>query len=168
MPSTLDAAKFLAAFCCSVLLVTAAAQGLVRETAPPAKPAPAPAAFGNIGNQPAVVYDAPSAKAVKTYLFGPRRAVEILVKLDKMCKVRDADGTVGWVESGAMGNVRYVEVSAASADIRAAASASAALAFDAGKGVSLEVIGAAADGWLPVKHRDGQAGYVRVSQVFGE
>jgi len=168
MPSMLDAAKFLAAFCCSALIGSAAAQGLVRETVPAAKPAPVQAAFGNIGNLPAVVYDAPSAKAVKIFLFGPHRAVEILLKLDKMCKVRDADGTVGWVESGALGGVRYVEVSAASADVRTAPSASAALAFDAAKGVSLEMIGATADGWLPVKHRDGQAGYVRASQVFGE
>jgi len=168
MLSRFDAARLLAAFCCAALLGTATAQGLVRETVPAARPAPVQPVFGNIGNQPAVVYDAPSVKAVKTFLFGPRRAVEILLKLDKMCKVRDADGTVGWVESGAIGTVRYVEVSAASADVRVAPSASVALAFDAAKGASLEMIGATADGWLPVKHRDGQAGYVRASQVFGE
>jgi flagellar basal body rod protein FlgF len=39
--------------------------------------------------------------------------------------------------------------------------------FEAQRGVLLEVSGPAADGWLPVRHRDGQSGYVRSVQVWG-
>ncbi|MCA3061717.1 MAG: hypothetical protein ING60_18085, partial [Rhodocyclaceae bacterium] len=76
--------------------------------------------------------------------------------------------TVGWVENSALGERRHIQISAASADVRAAASASAALVFEAQRSVVLEVIGPAQDGWLPVKHRDGQTGFVRLTQIWGD
>jgi SH3-like domain-containing protein len=185
-PALRNAAGFLAAFCLALTTAAPAAQAPVREASPakpaalqvspqPAQstptPAPAPAVpaqiFANIGDRPAVVYDAPSAKANKTYLFGRGYPVEVLVKLDKWTKLRDADGTLGWVETGALGTQRFVQVTAASAEVRALPSASATLVFEAAKGVLLEATGAAAEGWVPVKHRDGQGGYVATTQVFG-
>jgi SH3-like domain-containing protein len=94
--------------------------------------------------------------------------MEMLVKLDKLTKVRDSDGTVGWVENSILSERRHVQISAVSADVRATGSASAALAFEAQRSVVLEVIGPAQDGWLPVKHRDGQTGFVRLTQVWGD
>jgi flagellar basal body rod protein FlgF len=39
--------------------------------------------------------------------------------------------------------------------------------FEAARDVLLELLGVASGGWLRVRHRDGQAGYVRVAQVWG-
>jgi hypothetical protein len=58
-------------------------------------------------------------------------------------------------------------VRVANAKIRAAADEAAALVFSADKSVLLEMAEPLAAGWLKVKHRDGQAGYVKVSDVWG-
>ena len=39
--------------------------------------------------------------------------------------------------------------------------------FEAYKQVLLEVLEPPADGWVKVRHRDGQQGYIRTSHVFG-
>ena len=53
------------------------------------------------------------------------------------------------------------------ADVRAAADPQSALVFEAYKQVVLEVLEPAADGWIKVRHRDGQQGYVRLAHVWG-
>jgi SH3-like domain-containing protein len=124
--------------------------------------------FVTIGDKPSVMFDAPSNKANKIFIINPLTPLEVLVKLDKLTKVRDADGTVGWVENATLGERRHVQVSTPTADVRASPAAAAPLVFDAQRGVALEVTGAATEGWLPVKHRDGQSGYVRLNQVWGD
>jgi SH3-like domain-containing protein len=126
------------------------------------------ALFAAIGESAAIVYDAPSLKAQKTFILARTQPVEVLVKLDKWVKIRDADNTIGWVEGSALGERRFVQVAAASADIRAAAETGGELVFEAQRAVLLEVLGPAIDGWLPVRHRDGESGYVRKSQVWGD
>jgi SH3-like domain-containing protein len=125
--------------------------------------------FVAVGDKPTVLFDAPSARANKTFILLRGTPLEVLVKLDKWTKVRDAENAIGWVENTGLGDKRHVQVSAATADVRNAPSAAAQLVFDAQKGVLLEVTGAASpDGWMPVRHRDGQTGFVRVSQIWGE
>ena len=144
--------------------------------APVTGPKPATAAanvaaatlFGAVSDKPAIVYDAPSQKAAKIFILARFQPVEVLVKLDKWIKIRDAENTLGWVENGALGGKRFVQVAATVADVRATSSATAALVFEAQRAVLLEVTGPAVEGWLPVKHRDGQSGYVRKSQVWGD
>ena len=164
-----NAAALSAAFCFCLAAVSAIAQVPVREASPPApKPVAAAPVFVTVGDKPAVVYDAPSTKSNKTFIFGRFLPLESLVRLKEMTKVRDSENTVGWVENSALGTLRHVLVSASIADIRATPAANAALVFEAQKGVLLEATGAVADGWLPVKHRDGQAGFVRTNLVWGE
>ena len=57
-------------------------------------------------------------------------------------------------------------VTAVRADIRQSADDSAPIVFQAEKGVALEFM-ENVPGWVKVRHRDGQAGYIRLSQVFG-
>lgn len=140
-----------------------AASATAATSAAPAK------SFVTIGDKPAVMFDAPSTRANKTYIVNALTPLEVLVKLDKWTKVRDAENTNGWVENAALGERRHVQVSAAAADVRAMPTANAALVFDAQRTVLLEVTGPiAAELWLPVRHRDGQSGYVRVTQIWGD
>ncbi len=141
----------------------------------PRLPVTAPAAslqamplFMSIGDKPAIVFDAPSVKAAKTFILVRQQPVEVLVKLDKWIKIRDADNTVGWVESSAVELKRRAQVSAAFADIRTMPNPASSLVFEAQRAVILDVTGAATDGWVPVRHRDGQQGFVRKSQVWGD
>jgi SH3-like domain-containing protein len=120
-----------------------------------------------IGERPAVLYDAPSAKADRLFVATRYYPFEVLVKLDHWTKVRDADGAVAWVENKALGDQSMVLVTVPLADVRGAASAQAPLVFEAYKSVILEVVEAPVDGWLKVRHRDGQAGYIRAAHVWG-
>ena len=67
-----------------------------------------------------------------------------------------------------------VVVRAPAADVRAAADEGAPVVFRAERDVLLELAEPAASpaatampGWVKVRHRDGQTGYVRLAQVFG-
>ena len=162
------AAYFMAAFFVSAGMIELQAQ-------PPTKPsAPVPVIatnipqFVSIGDKPAIVYDAPSVKAQKIFILARQQPLEMLVKLDKWIKIRDADNTLGWVESGAIDNRRRGQVTAPIADIHSEPNSASSLVFEAQRMVILDITGAAMDGWLPVRHRDGQAGFVRKSQVWGE
>jgi SH3-like domain-containing protein len=58
-------------------------------------------------------------------------------------------------------------VSVPLADVRAGPNANATLVFEAYKQVLLEVVEPPADGWVKVRHRDGQQGYIRIAHVWG-
>ena len=126
-----------------------------------------PASFATVGEKPAVVYDSPSQKGNRTFVLSRFMPLEVLVKLDKWTKVRDSEGSIGWVENNAIGDRRFVQVAAATAEVRAGSGAGAPVVFEAQRGVLLEVTSPAADGWIGVRHRDGQAGVVRSNQVWG-
>ena len=165
-----SAATLCAVICFSILHVAAQAPSPGPTVAAPALAATqvSGALFAAIGDKPAIVYDAPSAKAQKTFILSRMHPVEVLVKLDKWVKIRDADNTIGWIESAALGNTRAVQISANTAEIRAMPNPNATIVFEAQRAVVLETTGPVVNGWLPVRHRDGQTGYVSKSQVWGE
>ena len=144
---------------------------VAQSVPPPVPAAPTNAAaaipFTAIGDRPAILYDGPSVKANRLFVLSRNHPLEVLVKLDKWTKVRDSEGTIGWVENTSLGDKRYVQTIATVAEIRASATAGAAVTFEAQRGVVLEVLGPAMNGWQQVRHRDGQDGFVRNSQVWG-
>ena len=75
-------------------------------------------------------------------------------------------GDLSWIESKNLADKRTVLVKAPLAQVREAADDSAPVVFQAQQNVLLEVV-EAAGAWLRVRHRDGQAGFVRVAQVWG-
>ena len=125
------------------------------------------AEFRALGDRPAILYDAPSTRADRLFVASRHYPFEVLVKLDHWTKVRDANGEVAWVENKALGDRPTVAVTVPLADVRAAPNAQSALAFEAYKQVILEVVQPPADGWVKVRHRDGQDGFIRVAHVWG-
>lgn len=123
--------------------------------------------FKSIGASPVVLYDAPSAKGGKLYVAPRGMPVELILTYGTWSKVRDMAGDLSWVESKELVARRNVVVRAANAKIRAAADESSAVIFSADKNVLLEMVEPAAGGWLKVKHKDGQIGYVKASEVWG-
>lgn len=132
----------------------------------PAAATPAPA-FVSIGDRPALAYDSPSHKGVRLFIFSRQHPLEVLVRLGGWTKVRDVEGSVGWIETTSIGTRRFVMVTSAVAQVRTAPQAGAATVLEAERGVLLEISGGRAEGWIPVAHRDGQAGFVSAQQVFG-
>ncbi len=123
--------------------------------------------FKAIGDAPAVMYDAPTQKGIKRFVAPPGMPVEVVHVSGEWTKVRDFSGDMTWVETRSLGVKRTVIVTVANAKIRARAEESAPLAFSADKGVVLEVAEPVASGWIKVRHRDGQAGFVRANEVWG-
>lgn len=124
--------------------------------------------YGSVSSQSAILYDAPSAKAKKLYVVSRYTPFELVVTLDGWVKVRTQDGSLAWVEKRAMGSSRYVVVTSALADVRKSPDPAAALAFQARKQVALEWLENTGAGWIKVRHPDGAAGYIRVSEVWGD
>ena len=125
------------------------------------------AEYRSLGERPAVLYDAPSARADRLFVASRLYPFEVLVKLDHWTKVRDANGEVAWVENAALGARATVMVTVPLADVRAGPNAQAPLVFEAYKNVVLELLKPAADGWVEVRHRDGQQGFIRSAHVWG-
>lgn len=123
--------------------------------------------FFSLAENATVMYDAPSLKADKLYVASRHLPVEAVVKVEGWVKVRDSGGSLAWVEEKALSEKRYVIVTASQAEIYQAASASSALVFQAQQNVVMEQLESAANGWVKVRHRDGQTGYVRTQQVWG-
>jgi SH3-like domain-containing protein len=122
-------------------------------------------------SETAVLYDAPSLKAKRLFVLGREVPVEVIVAVEGWYKIRDATGTVAWVEKKSTADRRTVVVRANTADVLASAGANAPVVFKAEQNVLLELADASyatsTPGWAKVRHRDGQTGYVRISQVWG-
>jgi SH3-like domain-containing protein len=123
--------------------------------------------FGSINAPVAILYDTPSQKGKKLYLIRGETPVEIVVKLDGWVKVRDAEGTLAWIEAANLGNKRNLVVTAPQAEIRQADRDEAPVMAALGQGVAVEWLGPAAPGWARVKHQDGATGFIRITQVWG-
>jgi len=121
-----------------------------------------------------VLYDAPSARSKAMFVLGRDTPLEVIVPVEGWVKVRDVAGTIGWVEAKALGERRSLVVRTPLAEIRANPDDASPLVFRAELNVLLELAepvtsasAAATPGWVKVRHRDGQTGFVRITQVFG-
>jgi SH3-like domain-containing protein len=123
--------------------------------------------FRSVGATPVIMYDAPSVKGGKVYVAPRGMPVEVIFTSGAWSKVRDMAGDLSWVESKDLITRRNLIVRVANAKIRANADDSAALVFSAEKNVLLEMAEPASAGWVKVRHRDGQLGYVKVNEVWG-
>jgi len=123
--------------------------------------------FRSVADNAAVLYDAPSVKSRKVYVLSQGYPVEVVVAVEGWSKVRDASGELTWIENRRLSEKRTVLVKAGVAQVREAASDTAPVVFEAAQDVLLDLMGIASGGWLRVRHRDGQAGYVRAAQVWG-
>ena len=121
----------------------------------------------SVSERAAVLYDAPSTRSKKLYVVGHYHPVEVVVNIDNWVKVRDVSGELAWIEKKSLSERRTLIVSVAMADVRQSADEKSPLAFQAREGVVLELAEAPAAGWVKVRHRDGQTGYVAVRQVWG-
>jgi SH3-like domain-containing protein len=115
----------------------------------------------------ASMYDAPSAKSKPLFVALAGTPVELVVSLDGWSKVRDSRGDLTWIEKKYLAEKRNVIVRFDRAQVRVAADDKAALVFEAERDVVLELLEAASGGWVRVRHRDGQSGFIKAPQVWG-
>ena len=123
--------------------------------------------YRSVGVPAAILFDAPSLQGKKLYLIKAQTPVEVVVKLDGWFKVRDAEGTLAWIESRSIGERRTLVVTAAKAEIRQSDKPESSVLADLDKWVAVEFLEPASPGWAKVRHRDGATGYIRSTQVWG-
>jgi SH3-like domain-containing protein len=117
--------------------------------------------------EPAVLFDTPSDKGRPLFIVSTGTPVEVVVVLAKWVKVRDPGGAISWIESASLSPQRTLMVTAPNAIVRRAPDPGSEPVFEAVKDVVLELAAPPAAGWVQVRHRDGLAGFVRVTEVWG-
>ena len=123
--------------------------------------------FRSVTTPKAVLYDAPSTEAGKLYILGQGYPIEVIVNLGEWIKVRDAVGSLSWIESKQLGSKRTVLV-IAKTEIKSAEDAASSLVGTVDKDVVLELLPSTnKNGWVKVKHRDGLIGFVPNSALWG-
>lgn len=123
--------------------------------------------FRSISEDVAILYDAPSSKSKKLYVVNRGYPVEVLVPVEGWSKVREAGGKLAWVESKSLSEKRTVIVNVELADVRQAPDIAAPLVFQAQQSVVLELVEISVPGWIKIRHRDGQSGFVKTDQMWG-
>lgn len=123
--------------------------------------------FRSVDVPAAILYDSPSQQGKKLYLIKAQTPVEVVVRLEGWLKVRDAEGTLAWIEVRNLGERRTLVVTAPRAEIRQADKPDAPVLAELDKWVVVDFVEPAAPGWAKVRHRDGATGYVRATQVWG-
>ena len=145
----------------SAVLLAAVAAAVLAPTAIAAD-------FKSVGGAPAVMYDAPSERGRKVFVAPRGMPVEVILSYGEWAKVRDVSGDLSWVEAKALDARRHVIVNAAGGKVRSAADEASPVVFTADRGVLLELAEPISSGWIKVRHRDGQGGYIRAAEVWGD
>ena len=146
----------------------ACAAALAALTAALSAPAAQSAEFKSVGAAPAILYDAPSERGRKVFIAPRGMPVEVILSYGEWAKVRDVSGDLSWVEAKALDARRHVIVNVAGARVRSAADEASPVVFGAERGVLLELAEPISSGWIKVRHRDGQGGYIRAADVWGD
>ena len=122
--------------------------------------------FHSVSINAAILYDAPSIKAKKLFVAPKGMPVQVITVVEPFVKVRDMTGDTAWLDRRALGSARTA-ITLTSATVRASSADSAAAIAQLERGVVVEVLESAANGWIKVKHVDASSGFVKQSEVWG-
>ncbi|MFZ4876283.1 SH3 domain-containing protein [Janthinobacterium sp. Mn2066] len=123
--------------------------------------------FKSVGAAPVILYDAPSVKGGKLYVAPRGMPLEVVLSYGEWVKVRDASGEMAWTEAKGLSPKRNVVARTANLKVRASPDDNASPVLLVDKGVLLELSEQPTSGWVKVRHKDGQTGYVKTSEVWG-
>lgn len=123
--------------------------------------------YVTVGDSSAILYDAPSLKAKKLFVVNRYMPFEQVVTLDNWVKVRDQSGALFWLEKRALTNKNYVFAVNPLVDVRAEPDAGSSRVFQVRQHVAMELLEETGTGWVKVRHRDGDIGFARSSEVWG-
>jgi SH3-like domain-containing protein len=124
------------------------------------------AEYRSIGADPAILYDAPTTRGRKLAIAPRGMPVEVVVVQNDWVRVRDASGDMSWMERRLLGDRRTLVVQApASAHAHPDDSSPVTMRLEAG--VIVDLVELPSNGWINVRHRDGESGWLKVAQVWG-
>jgi SH3-like domain-containing protein len=118
--------------------------------------------------EPAILYDANSLKAKKLFVATRYLPLEQVVVLDNWVKVRDNSGKLFWIEKRQLSSKRYVMVIVPVTTVYRSQDENTELVFKATQQLGLEWLGNTGSGWVKVRHADGNTGYLKAGDVWGD
>ncbi len=124
--------------------------------------------FRSVAPRYAIMYDAPTKKGRKLCIAPANTPVEVLFTSGDWVRVRDSTGELSWMSSDVLHPRRTLVVEVDEATIRASESESAPVVFTAEKWVVLDLAEPIRSGWIKVRHLDGETGFVKASEVWGD
>lgn len=124
--------------------------------------------YVTVGESNAILYDAPSLKAKKLFVVSRYMPFEQVVLLDNWVKVRDRSGALYWLEKRVLGSKNHVCTVNPLTDVRAEPDFGSSRVFQVRQSVALELLESTGTGWVKVRHQDGETGFVRSTEVWGE
>jgi SH3-like domain-containing protein len=123
--------------------------------------------FVSIGKPSAILYAEPDLHAKKLFVVNQYMPFERIITLRDWVQVRDHSGGLYWVQKRMLSNRKYVYTLRSVVDVHAAPSMTSPLMFRVGLHVAMEWLESTGKGWVKVRHRDGESGYVRDNDVWG-
>ncbi|MGC2048476.1 MAG: SH3 domain-containing protein [Gallionella sp.] len=124
--------------------------------------------FVSVRDASAILYDAPSTRAKKLFVVNRYMPFEQVVTLNSWVKVRDRSGKLYWVEKRVLSNDRYVFALLPLVEVRAEPENGSPRVFQVRQQVVLQLVESTGTGWIRVRHQDGNVGYVRRTEVWGD
>jgi len=123
--------------------------------------------FKTVGSAPVILYDLPSIEGAKLFVAPRGMPLEVILTYGAWVKVGDVDGDLAWTQARGLSNKRQVVVRRSGLKVRATPEEDASIGFIAEKGTFLEVFDAIASGWIKVRFQDGQSGYLKSADIWG-
>lgn len=124
--------------------------------------------FRSVGVAPAVLYDAPTERGRKLAVAPRNMPLEVLQSSGSFTRVRDASGEYSWIASRELVPRRHVVVITPTARVHQGADDASPVVFAAERHVLMELLEPPANGWVKVRHQDGQIGFVKAADVWGD
>ena len=116
---------------------------------------------------PSILYDGPSAQSPKLFIIAPMTPLEVVVTTEKWIKVRDAAGTLAWIEPQALSSKHTVIVTAPSTSLKAQPQDNAQTLLTTGRDSVFELVSSTPNnGWVNVRSKN-TTGYVRINDIWG-
>ena len=122
----------------------------------------------SVGESSAILYDAPALKAKKLFVVNRYMPFELIVTQDNWVKVRDRSGGLYWLEKRVLSNKNYVFSLNPIVDVHTLPDLASPRLFQIRGQIALELLETLGNGWVKVRHKDGESGYVPSSEVWGE
>lgn len=122
--------------------------------------------FRSAASHGVVMFDAPDNLARKVFVLSRGTPLEIMVEQGDWVRVRDQGGSLAWVRKQDVSSQRTLQVIKPASVYRDADAKSPAL-FRASPGLLLNLLENTKTGWIKVKHRDGETGFIRIEEVWG-
>lgn len=122
--------------------------------------------FRSAASHGVVLFDAPDNQARKVFVLSRGTPLEIMAEQGNWSRVRDQGGSLAWIRKQDLSGQRTVQVIKPASVYREADTKSPVL-FRTSPALILNLLENTKTGWIKVKHRDGETGYIRIEDVWG-